>query len=170
VAQRIKARSGLRRAKVNAVRDGSVQARLKGRLGAVWRFVSGAPLTYGWLVGLLITTIIQHLVGRRELQFLLVHDSTKIRHLATDPLQVLFSSLLWIDGRYWTPYLLLFTLFLAPAEHWLGRKALAYCGIDCSYKRDVFQRGFTAIKEPPAFPSASGEGFVGRVRVTSLLV
>jgi hypothetical protein len=29
---------------------------------------------------------------------------------------------------------------------------------------------FTAIKEPPAFRSASGEGFVGRVRVTSLLV
>jgi hypothetical protein len=26
------------------------------------------------------------------------------------------------------------------------------------------------IKESPAFPSASGEGFVGRVRVTSLLV
>jgi hypothetical protein len=33
---------------------------------------------------------------------------------------VLFSSLLWIDGRYWTPYLVLFTLFLAPAEQWLG--------------------------------------------------
>jgi hypothetical protein len=29
---------------------------------------------------------------------------------------------------------------------------------------------FTGIKEPPAFPCASGEGFVGRVRVTSLLV
>jgi hypothetical protein len=33
---------------------------------------------------------------------------------------VLFESLLWIDGRYWTPYLVLFTLFLAPAERWLG--------------------------------------------------
>ena len=38
-----------------------------------------------------------------------------------DPLDALLSSLLWIDGRYWTPYLLLFTLFLAPAEHWLGQ-------------------------------------------------
>jgi hypothetical protein len=36
-------------------------------------------------------------------------------------LKVLFSSLLWIDGRYWTPYLVLFSLFLAPAERWLGQ-------------------------------------------------
>jgi hypothetical protein len=78
-------------------------------------------LTYLWLIVLLITTIIQRTASRRHLHFLLVHNSTNIRHLATDPLNALFSSLLWIDGRYWTPYLLLFTLFLAPAEHWLGK-------------------------------------------------
>ena len=99
----------------------SVQARLRGWLTAAWRYVSGAPLTYLWLIVLLITTIIQRTASRRHLQFLLVHNSTNIRHLATDPLDALFSSLLWIDGRYWTPYLLLFTLFLAPAEHWLGQ-------------------------------------------------
>lgn len=98
----------------------SIQARLKGWLAAVWRFVSSAPLTYVWLIVLLITTIIQHDLTRRELRTVLIHGSTNIHHLATDPLQVLFSSLLWIDGRYWTPYLVLFTLFLAPAEHWLG--------------------------------------------------
>jgi hypothetical protein len=47
---------------------------------------------------------------------LLVHASTNIHDLATDPLHVLFESLLWIDGRSWTPYLLLFTLFLAPGS------------------------------------------------------
>ena len=41
--------------------------------------------------------------------------------MATDPLGVLFSSLLWIDGKSLEPYLLLFTLFLAPAEQWLGQ-------------------------------------------------
>jgi len=107
----------------------SVQARLKGWLTAMWRFVSSAPLTYGWLIVLLVTTIIQHLVARRELHFLLVHDSTNIRHLATDPLEVLSSSLLWIDGRYWTPYLVLFTLFLAPAEQWLGEKRWLTVGL-----------------------------------------
>jgi hypothetical protein len=55
------------------------------------------------------------------LHTLLVHQSTNIHELATDPLQVLLTSLFWIDGRYWTPYLLLFTLFLAPAEQWLGK-------------------------------------------------
>src|ERR1700722_18637260 len=100
-------RSALSRAKVNAVGNTSVQARLKGWLTAAWRFVSSAPLTYGWLIVLLATTIIQHLVARREMHSLLVHDFTNIRHLATDPLEVLFSSLLWIDGRYWTPYLVL---------------------------------------------------------------
>jgi hypothetical protein len=102
------------------VGNASIQARLKGWLTAAWRFVRGAPLTYAWLVVLLITTIIQHSLGRRELYHVLVHGSTNLHDLATDPLRVLFESLLWIDGRYWTPYLVLFTLFLAPAEQWLG--------------------------------------------------
>jgi hypothetical protein len=94
---------------------------MKGRLGAAWRFVRGAPLTYLWLIVLLITTIIQHQLGRRELRSLLIHGSTNLHYLATDPLRVLVESLLWIDGRYWLPYLVWFTLFLAPAEHWLGQ-------------------------------------------------
>ncbi|MCV7401967.1 hypothetical protein H7K24_17635 [Mycobacterium fragae] len=87
----------------------------------MWRWVSTAPLTYVWLTVLLITTIIQHHLGRRQLHSVLVHGSTNLYHLARDPLEVLFTSLLWIDGRYWTPYLVLFTLFLAPAERWLGQ-------------------------------------------------
>lgn len=90
-------------------------------LASVWRWVSTAPLTYIWLTVLLITTIIQHHLSRRELHTVLVHGSTNLYHLARDPLEVLFASLLWIDGRYWTPYLVLFTLFLAPAERWLGQ-------------------------------------------------
>jgi hypothetical protein len=103
------------------VGDPSVQARLKAWLSAVWRFVSSAPLTYVWLIVLLTTTIIQRNVSRLELRAMLVHQSTNIHELAADPLQVLFTSLFWIEGRYWTPYLLLFTLFLAPAERWLGK-------------------------------------------------
>jgi hypothetical protein len=105
---------------VNGVGDVSWRTRLRGWLAAVWRFVRTAPLTYLWLAVLLGTTIRQHEAGR-HLHHLLVHASTNIRDLATDPLRVLLESLLWIDGRSWTPYLLLFTLFLAPAEHWLGQ-------------------------------------------------
>jgi hypothetical protein len=94
---------------------------MRGWLAAVWRFVRTAPLTYLWLTVLLITTIIQHNLSQKELRAVLIHGSTNIHHLATDPLEVLFTSLFWIDGRYWMPYLALFTLFLAPAEHWLGQ-------------------------------------------------
>jgi hypothetical protein len=99
----------------------SGQVRAKVWLNAVWRFVRGAPLTYLWLVVLLITTHTARRLTGHQLHYLLMHESTNIYHLATDPLRVLLFSLLFIDGRAWTPYLLLFTLFLAPAEHWLGQ-------------------------------------------------
>ena len=85
----------------------------------VRRFVRSAPLTYLWLSVLLVTTVIQHFAGRR-LHSILLDQSTNLHHLATNPLEVLVSSLLWIDGKDWTPYLVLFTLILAPAERWLG--------------------------------------------------
>ncbi|BBY20326.1 hypothetical protein MSTO_05310 [Mycobacterium stomatepiae] len=84
-------------------------------------FVRGAPLTYLWLITLLITSVMARHLTRYQLHALLVRDSTNIYHLMTDPLEVLISSLLFIDGRSWTPYLLLFTAFLAPVEHWLGQ-------------------------------------------------
>ena len=100
--------------------DASVGARLRSLGLAVWHYVSGAPLTYGWLFALTITTIIQNQLSGRQLHSVLLHRSTNIHELGTDPLAVLFSSLLWIDGKSLEPYFLLFTLFLAPVEHWLG--------------------------------------------------
>jgi hypothetical protein len=88
--------------------------------GKVWHYLSSAPLTYSWLTVLLITTVVQHSMSTRRLHALLQKQSTNLHHLASDPIRVLFDSLLWIDGRYWTPYLLVFSLFLAPAERWLG--------------------------------------------------
>lgn len=99
----------------------SVTARLRSVGLAVWQFVSNAPLTYTWLLALTVTTVFQHLLTGRQLHSVLLHRYTNIHQLATDPLGVLFSSLFWIDGKSLEPYLLLFTLFLAPAEHWLGQ-------------------------------------------------
>ncbi|WP_410506977.1 rhomboid-like protein [[Mycobacterium] appelbergii] len=94
---------------------------MKQWLTAGWRYVLSAPLTYLWLVALLATTIVQRQMHGRQLHDLLVESSTNIHHLETDPLYVLFTSLFWIDGRFWTPYLVLFTLILAPAERWIGQ-------------------------------------------------
>jgi hypothetical protein len=106
---------------VDAVANASVGERLRSWGLAVWHFVSSAPLTYAWLTVLLITTIIQRNLTKREFHTWVVDGSTNIHHLLRDPLEVLIYSLIWIDGKWWTPYLVLFTLFLAPAEHWLGQ-------------------------------------------------
>jgi len=95
----------------------------------VWRYVKSAPLTYSWLALLLVTTIVQHSIPLRRLHALLQKDSTNLHHLASDPVRVLVQSLLWIDGQYWTPYLVVFTLFLAPAERWLGRLRWLFVGL-----------------------------------------
>nr|WP_264060518.1 rhomboid-like protein [Mycobacterium montefiorense] len=115
--------------------------RSSGRLTALWRFVSGAPLTYLWLITLLITSTIARHLTRYQLHALLVRDSTNIYQLATDPLDVLFSSLLFIDGRFWTPYLLLFTVFLAPAEHWLGQMRWLTVGLTTHVGATYFTEG-----------------------------
>ncbi|WP_297728673.1 rhomboid-like protein [Mycobacterium sp.] len=130
----------------------SVRAGLRSMGLAVWHFVSGAPLTYGWLFVLLITTIIQHELPRRQLHAALLHRSTNIHALATDPLNVLFSSLLWIDGRSLEPYLLLFTLFLAPAEHWLGQVRWLTVGLSSHILATYISEGllYFAIEEHDA--------------------
>lgn len=99
----------------------SISVRARALVRAVWHYVISAPLTYGWLLALAITTIAQNMLTGRQLHSILLHRYTNIHALATDPLGVLFSSLWWIDGRSLEPYLLLFTLFLAPAERWLGQ-------------------------------------------------
>jgi len=119
---------------------------------AVWHFVSGAPLTYGWLIVLMITTAIQHALPQRQLHTMLLHHSTNIHALARDPLDVLFSSLLWIDGRSLEPYLLLFTLFLAPAEHWLGQLRWLTVGLSAHILSTYLSEGllYFAIEERDA--------------------
>jgi F0F1-type ATP synthase assembly protein I len=119
---------------------------------AVWHYVSGAPLTYGWLIVLMITTAIQHELPQRQLHAMLLHHSTNIHALARDPLDVLFSSLLWIDGKNLEPYLLLFTLFLAPAEHWLGQLRWLTVGLSAHILSTYLSEGllYFAIEERDA--------------------
>lgn len=86
----------------------------------LWTEFRGSPLTYVWLVILLVTTVVQHVLTPRELDHVLGARSTNLHHLAADPLRVLCTSLFWIDGAYWFPYLVFFLLIHRPAERWLG--------------------------------------------------
>ncbi|WP_139826587.1 rhomboid-like protein [Mycobacterium paraintracellulare] len=130
----------------------SVRARVRSMTLAVWHFVSTAPLTYGWLLVLMVTTIIQNHLTGRQLHSVLLHRSTNIHELGKDPLHVLFSSLLWIDGKSFEPHLLLFTLFLAPAEHWLGQLRWLSVGLSSHILATYISEGilYFAIEERDA--------------------
>ncbi|WP_227981630.1 rhomboid-like protein [Nocardia spumae] len=103
--------------------------RVRDRGAALWRYLRSAPWTFSWLTVLLITTIVQHSVPRSTLKTILGERSTNLDNLRDDPLHVLVTSLLWIDGYFWLPYLLLYCVFHAPAERWLGALRWAIVGL-----------------------------------------
>lgn len=102
---------------------------LRNGLGQAWQFVRSAPLTYLWLLILLYTTILGHEMSPARLNHILIRRSTNLHHLDADPVHVLVSSLFWIDGGGWLPVLFYFTVFLAPAERWLGTLRWAAVGL-----------------------------------------
>ena len=83
------------------------------RLG---RAVATAPLTFGWLAALFVTTRVQRSAGRRESLRLQRTYSTNLAGLRREPHRVLAASLFWLDDRRWWPYVPLFIAILAPAE------------------------------------------------------
>lgn len=117
-------------------------------------YVRSAPLTYAWLVVLMATTLVQHSLSARVLRTLLESTSTNLHHLTSDPLRVLVNSLLWIDGSYWWPYVLIFTLILAPAERWLGHLRWLVAGLVCHIGATALSEGFLywSIQESRASP------------------
>ncbi|MEV7426367.1 rhomboid-like protein [Streptomyces sp. NPDC091212] len=84
----------------------------------VW--ITSAPGTYLWLAALFVTTVALHRMSPDFEEDFLRQRSTNIHELSTSPLRVLISSAFWIDGGSWLPYAVLYTVFHAPAEHWLG--------------------------------------------------
>ncbi|WP_199786595.1 rhomboid-like protein [Streptomyces sp. HGB0020] len=86
----------------------------------VWAYVRGAPGTYVWLAILFVTTVALHHMSPQFEQEFLRQRSTNIHELSNDPTRVLVQSAMWIDGGHWVPYAVLYTVFHAQAERWLG--------------------------------------------------
>lgn len=87
-------------------------ARRDGLVGSV----ASAPLTFGWLLILFLTTRIQRSAGRRGSKRIQRRHSTNVRRLSSEPSRVLAASLFWLDGRMWWPYVPMFVGVVAPAE------------------------------------------------------
>jgi hypothetical protein len=129
------------------VHDGSIQtssaaAHRHGWPHRVAHFIGDAPVTFTWLTVLFSTTAVQHLLPRWHLLRLLRKDSTNLHQLASDPIRVLITSLLWIDGFVWWPYLVVFCLFLAPAERWLGSLRFVIAGLIAHVVATCLSEGF----------------------------
>ena len=78
--------------------------------------VASAPLTFAWLLVLLVTTRIQRSAGRQGSRRIQRTHSTNLRRLRTEPSRVLTTSLFWLDDRKWWPYVPAFIGVVAPAE------------------------------------------------------
>ncbi|MFJ2418768.1 rhomboid-like protein [Streptomyces brevispora] len=83
-------------------------------------WIRSAPGTYLWLTALFVTTVIIHQMSPDIEEDFLRQRSTNIHELSQNPVRVLISSALWIDGGGWIPYAVLYTAFHAPAERRLG--------------------------------------------------
>jgi hypothetical protein len=90
-------------------------------MAAAGRWVRGAPGTYIYLVVLLATAWVLDSAGSKHAHRLVLQRSTNLHQLAVDPVRVIVQSAFWVAAPWnalaWG---VLFTLVLAPAEHWLG--------------------------------------------------
>ncbi|MFC7266448.1 rhomboid-like protein [Streptomyces lutosisoli] len=94
----------------------------------VWTYMCGAPGTYVWLGILFVTTVAVHQMSPEFEEQFLRQRSTNIHELSNNPVRVLIASAMWMDGGHWLPYAVLYSVFHAPAERWLGTaRWLAVC-------------------------------------------
>jgi hypothetical protein len=91
--------------------------------------VASAPLTFLWLLVLLVTTRIQRSAGLGGSQQLQHDHSTNLRWLSSQPLRVLATSLFWLDERKWWPNVPVFVAVVAPAERRLRWRRWLLVGI-----------------------------------------
>jgi hypothetical protein len=78
------------------------------------------PLTFGYLMLLLATTVVQDALPDATLDRVLAASSTSLDNLARRPVAVLLVSAVWLSGRAWVLYAVAFTAVLAPLERRLG--------------------------------------------------
>lgn len=87
---------------------------------SVWQYVRRAPATFFWLLVLTITTYIVSRFHPAFRDHFLRQRSTNLHELGRNPIRVLVSSAMWIDGGGLWIYYLLFNVFHVPVERILG--------------------------------------------------
>ncbi|MEE1826871.1 hypothetical protein PUR61_32495 [Streptomyces sp. BE20] len=99
---------------------GSRAGGLRGLPRGVVRWVRSAPGTYLWLLLLGVTSFVVARTDPATLDWFLAARSTNLDQLRERPVHALVASALWTEQASWPSYAVLFTLFHANAERWLG--------------------------------------------------
>jgi hypothetical protein len=90
------------------------------RLAAELPGPRATPFTFWYLVVLLVSTVVIKLVAPATAAEILTWSSTSSANLHRHPVLALIASALWVDGPFWWPYLILFSLVIAPVERRAG--------------------------------------------------
>lgn len=93
------------------------------------RVIRAAPASCAWLVLLFVTTLMQHLGSAQQVSGWLDASSTDLRHVMSEPVAVLVTSLGWLDGAWWLPYAAIFAIVVIPMERRLGTRRWAALGL-----------------------------------------
>ncbi|MCT7658347.1 rhomboid-like protein [Mycobacterium deserti] len=101
-----------------------------------------APLSFAWLAILFVTTRRQRSAGRRGSRDLQRKHSTNLRRLSREPSRVLASSLFWLDGRRWWPYVPVYVGVVAPAERRLRSGRWLLVGFSAHVIATLVGQGF----------------------------
>ncbi|WP_424212747.1 rhomboid-like protein [Streptomyces sp. BI20] len=84
-------------------------------------WIRSSPGTQLWLVAIAVTSLIVLVAPDRVDQWLMHRNSSNIHQLVHHPFRALLASAFWIENPASLPlYLLLFQLFHATTERWLG--------------------------------------------------
>lgn len=86
----------------------------------VWHYVRDAPGTYLWLAALLVVSGRLARLPAEQASQVLVANSTNLAGLRRAPVKVMITSAFFTTGPGWLFCLVTYSVFHAPAEHWLG--------------------------------------------------
>jgi hypothetical protein len=87
---------------------------------AVAAYVRSAPGTCLWLLILGVNTFFLVRMSPRVRRYFLITHSTNLDELSHHPIKVLIASAFWTETPSFLFWLVVFVLFVAPVERWLG--------------------------------------------------
>ncbi|MDH6575640.1 rhomboid-like protein [Kitasatospora sp. MAP5-34] len=115
----------------------------RGMRGA-WSWIRSAPGTYVWLLILAATSFVVAQIDPANLHWFLAKRSTNIDQLRSRPVHVLLASAIWTEQADFLFYFVIFNIFHAPAERWLGTRRWLTVAVTAHVLATLVSQGIVA--------------------------